>query len=73
MARFVNETEIAQWYCVIPEQQRQAILSALSEQDRRRAFQYGLSVSWHLLPDYAKDLVAMEYHAIRTTAAAAAV
>ena len=73
MARFANEQDIFRWYGVISEQQRQTIFSALSEQGRRSAFQYGLSVSWHLLPDYAKDLVATEYHLIHAPEAATAV
>lgn len=64
MARYANEKEIAQWYGVISESERQTILSALCEIDRRKAFQYGVTVSWHLLPDYAKDLVATEYHVV---------
>lgn len=66
MARYVNEQQLAQWYGVITERERQTILSSLCESDRRKAFQYGVTVSWHLLPDYAKDLVATEHHAVHS-------
>jgi hypothetical protein len=53
--------EIAQWYTLIPESQRQTIFSALSESQRKQAFQYGLAVSWQILPQYARDLVTAEW------------
>lgn len=53
--------EIAQWYTLIDEKKRQCIFSALSESQRKQAFQYGLAVSWNLLPQYARDLVAAEW------------
>ena len=53
--------EIAQWYTLIDEKRRQAIFSALCESDRKQAFQYGLAVSWNMLPQYARDLVSAEW------------
>ena len=57
-----NETAIAQWYVLIAESQRASIFSALSESQRRLAFEYGLALSWHRLPPYARDLVRAEWH-----------
>jgi hypothetical protein len=53
--------EVAQWYALINEGRRLEIFSALSESQRQAAFQYGLAVSWALLPQYARDLVTTEW------------
>lgn len=52
----------AQWYSLISEQERAGILSALTNAERRSAFEYGLTVSWQRLPQRAKDLVTDEWH-----------
>jgi hypothetical protein len=46
---------------LISEQTRAAIFSALSESQRRHAFEYGLAVTWSRLPQYAQDLVTTEW------------
>lgn len=53
--------EVAQWYTLIDEKRRQEIFSALSDLQRRAAFEYGLAVSWNRLPQYARDLVNAEW------------
>lgn len=58
-----KEREIAQWYTLISEQLRQSIFSALSTSQRRQAIEYGLTLSWNRLPQYARALVVDEYHA----------
>ena len=71
-ASWPDVQEIAQWYTLIDEKRRQAIFSALSTEQRRQAFQYGLAVSWNLLPEYARDLVRAEWWEGRRPAAAPA-
>jgi hypothetical protein len=62
--------EVARWYVLISEQKRAAIFSALSESQRRQAFEYGLAVTWGRLPQYARDLVTTEWWNDKQAAAA---
>jgi hypothetical protein len=58
-----NSRQIQEWYSLISEQERGVIFSALSSSQRRQAFEYGLTVTWARLPQYAKALVTDEWHA----------
>jgi hypothetical protein len=57
-----NLPTIALWYAGLPERNRQGILSALGESDRRLAFYDGRTVPFDHLPQYAKNLVIDEWH-----------
>jgi hypothetical protein len=57
-----DEPQIAAYYAASTEKKRQVILSGLPVNERVRAFEYGLTRSWHLLPPRARNLVAVEFH-----------
>jgi hypothetical protein len=58
-----NSGQIQQWYSLLSEHERHLIFAALSTFQRRSAFEYGLTVTWARLPQYARDLVTDEWHA----------